>query len=142
MKSPMEYFGNVQPCCIQNCRQSHFGDAGFIGSEASTVPLLRSELPVSSRRYLRKKPCNGAAGISFKRVASQIFPQLALRPQTLSRRTEQAGMADVLKTAIFWGCPGLNFTANLPFIEMREVFATLLKEIPAPCYLKQFFSIR
>jgi len=28
------------------------------------------------------------------------------------------------------GLPLLNFKANLPFNEMRQVFATLLKEIP------------
>jgi hypothetical protein len=73
---------------------------------------------------------NRAVGVSFKRAASQILPQLAQRPQTLSRRTEQAGKATVIKASVFWGCPGLNFMANLPFNEMREVFATLLKEIP------------
>ena len=69
-------------------------------------------------------------GISFRRAASQILPQLVQRPQTLSMRTEQAGKATVIKASAFWGCPGLNFTANLPFNEMREVFAALLKEIP------------
>jgi hypothetical protein len=73
---------------------------------------------------------NRAVGISFKRVASQIFPQLAQRPQTLNRRAEQAGKATGIKASVFWGCPGLNFAANLPFNEMRAFFATLLKEIP------------
>ena len=73
---------------------------------------------------------NRAVGISFKRAASQIIPQLAQRPQTLNRRTEQAGKATVIKTFAFWGCPGLNFTANLPFNKMRAFFATLLKEMP------------
>jgi hypothetical protein len=45
-------------------------------------------------------------------------------------RKEQAGKATVIKASAFWGCPGLNFTAKLPFNEMREVFAALLKEIP------------
>jgi hypothetical protein len=69
-------------------------------------------------------------GISFKRAASQLFPQLAQRPQTLSRRMEQADKATVIKASVFWGCPGLNFKANLPFNEMRAFFAALLKEIP------------
>jgi hypothetical protein len=43
---------------------------------------------------------------------------------------EQAGKATVIKASVFWGCPGTNFTANLPFDEMRQVFVTLLKEIP------------
>ena len=58
-------------------------------------------------------------GISFKRAASQILPQLVQRPQTLYRRMEQADKATVIKATVFWGCPGLNFTANLPFNEMR-----------------------
>jgi len=29
------------------------------------------------------------------------------------------------------GLSWLNFRANLPFNEMRQIFATLLKEIPA-----------
>jgi hypothetical protein len=70
-------------------------------------------------------------GISFKRAASQILPQLVERPQTLNRRTEQAGKANVLKASVFWGCPGLDFRVKLPFNEMWQVFATLLKEIPA-----------
>jgi hypothetical protein len=73
---------------------------------------------------------NRAVGISFKRAASQILPQLAQRPQTLSRHTEQAGKATIIKPSVFWGCPGPNFTANLPFNEMRQVFAALLKETP------------
>ena len=64
-----------------------------------------------------------------------MLPQLAPRPQTLSRRTEQADKAVVIKASAFWGCPGLNFTANLLFDEMRAVFAALLKEIPVHGYL-------
>ena len=30
----------------------------------------------------------------------------------------------------FWGCPGLNFNTNLPFDEMRPVYAAFEKEIP------------
>jgi hypothetical protein len=73
-------------------------------------------------------------GISFKRAASQLFPQLAQRPQTLSRSMEQADRATVIKASVFWGCPRPNYTANLPFDEMRQVFATLLKEIPTPLW--------
>ena len=69
-------------------------------------------------------------GISFRRAESQILSQLAQRPQTLSMRKEQAGKATVITGSAFWGCPGLNFKAKLPFNEMREVFAALLKEIP------------
>jgi hypothetical protein len=46
-------------------------------------------------------------------------------------RKEQAGKVPVITASAFWGCPGLNFTAKLPFNEMREVFAAILKEIPA-----------
>ena len=81
------------------------------------------EMPVSSRRYLKKKPGNGAVGISFKRAASQILrkqsftqshpfgagsqflPQLVQRPQTLYRRTEQTGKATAIKASVFWGLP-------------------------------------
>jgi hypothetical protein len=72
---------------------------------------------------------NRAVDNSFKRAASQMIPQLAQRPQTLNRRMEQAGKATVIKASIFWGCPGPNFTANLPFNEMRAFFAALLKEL-------------
>jgi hypothetical protein len=30
----------------------------------------------------------------------------------------------------YWGCPGLNFKANLPFNGMRAAYAAFEKEIP------------
>jgi hypothetical protein len=55
----------------------------------------------------------------------------------LYRGVEQAEKATVIKEPILWGCPLLNFKANLPFNGMRhaassaelQFFATLLKEI-------------
>jgi hypothetical protein len=54
---------------------------------------------------------------------------------------EQADKATVIKASVFWGCPGLNFKANLPFNEMRQFFATLLKEIPTAPLAEFFFEI-
>ena len=42
---------------------------------------------------------------------------------------EQAEKATVIKESVLWGCPGLRFKSNLPFNGMKQVFATLLKEI-------------
>jgi hypothetical protein len=60
----------------------------------------------------------------------------------LYRGVEQAEKVAVIKESFLWGCPVLNFTANLPFNVMRhaassaelQVFAALLKEIPTALF--------
>ena len=67
--------------------------------------------------------------ISFRRTATQILRSLSNAPLALYRGVEQAERTTVIKESVLWGCPGLNFKANLPFDGMRQVFAALLKEI-------------
>ncbi|UCF83211.1 MAG: hypothetical protein JSV50_18860 [Desulfobacteraceae bacterium] len=72
-----------------------------------------------------------AVGISFRRAATQILKSLSNAPLSLNRGVEQAVKIIVSRESILWGCPGLSFKANLPFDEMRQFFAALLKETPA-----------
>ena len=67
--------------------------------------------------------------ISFRRAATQILKSLSNAPLVLYRGVEQAEKATVIKKSVLWGCPGLNFKANLPFNGMMQLFANLLKEI-------------
>ncbi|UCF84053.1 MAG: hypothetical protein JSV50_23345 [Desulfobacteraceae bacterium] len=80
-----------------------------------------------------KKPSFGyrAAGISFRRAATQILRSLSNAPLSLNRGMEQAVKITVSRESGFWGCPRLSFKANLPFDGMRQFFAVLLKETPA-----------
>jgi hypothetical protein len=48
----------------------------------------------------------------------------------LNRGGAQAEKANFFIKIPFWGCPGLNFNTNLPFDEMRPVYAAFEKEIP------------
>ncbi|UCF83857.1 MAG: hypothetical protein JSV50_22325 [Desulfobacteraceae bacterium] len=52
----------------------------------------------------------------------------------LYRGVEQAEKVAVIKESFLWGCPVLNFTANLPFNVMMQVFAALLKEVPTALF--------
>jgi hypothetical protein len=72
--------------------------------------------------------------ISFRRVATQILKSSSNAPLALYRGVEQAERSTVIKESVLWGCPGLNFKANLPFNGMMQFFATLLKEIPAALF--------
>jgi hypothetical protein len=47
----------------------------------------------------------------------------------LNRGGEQAGKASSFMKVPFWGCPGLNFKAHLPFDGMRSAYAAFEKEI-------------
>ena len=67
--------------------------------------------------------------ISFRRAATQILESLSNAPLVLNKGVEQAERATVINASNLWGCPRLNFKANLPFDGMRQVFAALLKEI-------------
>jgi hypothetical protein len=68
-------------------------------------------------------------GISFRRAATQILRSWSNAPLALYRGVTQAEKATAIKESNFWGCPGLNFKANLPFDGIRPFFAALLKEI-------------
>jgi hypothetical protein len=69
-------------------------------------------------------------GISFSKTASQFIQSLWHAPWALNRGGAQAEKATSFMTVPFWGCPMLNFSANLPFDEMRQVYAAFEKEIP------------
>ena len=73
-------------------------------------------------------------GISFRRAATQILESLSNAPLALYRGGEQAEKVTVIKEYVLWGCPWLNFKANLPFNGMMQFFATLLKEIPTALF--------
>jgi hypothetical protein len=75
-----------------------------------------------------------AVGISFRRAATQILQRLSNAPLPLNRGVEQAVKITVSRESVFWGCPGLSFKAHLPFNEMRQFFAALLKETPAALF--------
>ena len=70
-----------------------------------------------------------AAGISFRKAATQILKSLSNAPLALYRGVEQAERTIVIKESVLWGCPGQSFKANLPFNGMKQFFAALLKEI-------------
>ena len=64
------------------------------------------------------------------------------RPLGLEQGWEQAEKATSFLKVPFWGCPGLNLKANLPFDGMRPAYAAFEKEIPmAPqstiCFFKE-----
>ena len=40
----------------------------------------------------------------------------------------------------YWGCPGLNFIANLPFDGMKQAYAAFEKEIPMTLQSKVIFT--
>jgi hypothetical protein len=48
----------------------------------------------------------------------------------LNRGDEQAEKATSFMKIPFWGCPMLNFRADLPFHVMRPAYAVFEKEIP------------
>ena len=50
-------------------------------------------------------------------------------PWALNRGGWQAEKATSFLKVPFWGCPGLNFKANLPFDGMRSAYAAFEKEI-------------
>jgi hypothetical protein len=70
-----------------------------------------------------------AVGISLRRAATQILRSSSNAPLALYRGGEQAVKATVTKESALWGCPGLNFKANLPFNGMMPFFAAFLREI-------------
>ena len=70
-----------------------------------------------------------AVDISFRRAATQILESWSNAPLAFYRGVEQAEKATVIKESVLWGCPGLNYKANLPFNGMMQFFAALLKEI-------------
>ncbi|UCF81952.1 MAG: hypothetical protein JSV50_12115, partial [Desulfobacteraceae bacterium] len=58
-------------------------------------------------------------------------------PLALYKGMEQAEKATAAKESALWGCPGLNFRANLPFDGIMQFFAALLKEIPTALFVCQ-----
>jgi hypothetical protein len=70
-----------------------------------------------------------AMDISFRRAATQILESLSNAPLALYRGVEQGEKATVIRESVLWGCPGLNFKANLPFNGMMQFFTAFLKEI-------------
>ena len=47
-------------------------------------------------------------------ISSQILTKLAPCPQGLEPRYQQAGTTTAFMSIPFWGCPEMNFKANLP----------------------------
>ena len=70
-------------------------------------------------------------GISFSKAASQKIYQARGTPPgpRTGAGSRQIRRPLFLKVPL-WGCPGLNFRANLPFDGMRPAYAAFEKEIP------------
>ena len=83
----------------------------------------------------------GHGDLFFKSRITKIIPSSWHAPWDLNRGGEQAEKVTSLMKTPFWGCPMLNFIANLPFDEMRQVYAAFEKEISmAPKSRVSFFK--
>jgi hypothetical protein len=72
----------------------------------------------------------GHGNLFFKSRITKIIQSSWHAPWALNRGGEQAEKATSFMKGSFWGCPGLNFRANLPFHVMRPAYAAFEKEIP------------
>ena len=72
----------------------------------------------------------GHGDLFFKSRITKIIQSSWHAPWALYRGGEQAEKATSFMKVPFWGCPGLNFNANLPFNRMRPAYAAFEKEIP------------
>jgi hypothetical protein len=70
----------------------------------------------------------------FKSRIIKIIQSSWHAPWALNRGVKQAEKATVIKESVLWGCPGLNFRANLPFNGMRPFFAAFLKDTPTALF--------
>ena len=72
----------------------------------------------------------GHGDLFFKSRITKIIQSSWHAPWALNRGGEQAEKAPSFMKDPFWGCPELNFRANLPFDGMRLAYAAFEKEIP------------
>ena len=71
----------------------------------------------------------GHGDLFFKSRITKIIQSSWNAPWALNRGGEQAVKATSFMKVPFWGCPGPNFRANLPFDEMKPAYAAFEKEI-------------
>ena len=72
----------------------------------------------------------GHGDLFFKSRITKNIQSSWNAPWALNRGGGQAEKATSFSEIPFWGCPGLNFKANLPFDGMRPAYAAFEKEIP------------
>jgi hypothetical protein len=76
----------------------------------------------------------GHGDLFLKSRITKIIQSSLNAPWALNRGVEQAERSTVIKESVLWGCPWLNFKANLPFDGIMQFFAALLKEIPTALF--------
>ncbi|UCF82061.1 MAG: hypothetical protein JSV50_12690, partial [Desulfobacteraceae bacterium] len=72
----------------------------------------------------------GHGDLFFKCRITKIIQSSWHAPWALNRGGEQAERATSFMRVPFWGCPGPNFRAELPFYVLRSAYAAFEKEIP------------